>query len=107
MSTKVKSKWTEETIMASYVNVGVRYMKTPFDKAPNSEIPTKAMLKRAIAENAANVYMYGTSGFTPFGDTADNLEIGVKYSVTGPNPYTSRKWYATLEKLANGTIRVS
>jgi len=84
-----------------YVNVGTK------NRSGGTDIPTKAALKRAIAANPDDVVVYGTSDFQPFTGSADNLVIGVKYSVTGPNPYTSRKWYATLEKLSNGTIKVS
>ena len=87
--------------MASFVNVGARDIST------NAVFKTKKELKDRIAVYPQTVEFYATSDFTPFGDTADNLEIGVKYSVVGPNPYTNRVWYATVEKLANGTIRVS
>lgn len=86
--------------MSSYVNVGVK------NRSDGTDIPTKAALKRAIAANPDDVVVYGTSDFTPFTGSADNLREGVKYSVTGPNPYTSRKWYATLEKGPNGKVTV-
>lgn len=79
-----------------YVNVGVK------NRSDGTDIPTKAALKRAIAANPDDVVVYGTSDFQPFTGSADNLVIGVKYSVTGPNPYTSRKWFATVEKTAKG-----
>lgn len=34
------------------------------------------------------------------------LPPGTKLQVTGPDPYTSRKWYATVE-LVNGKVKVS
>jgi len=83
-----------------YVNVGVS------NRSDGTDIPTKTALKAAIAANPDNVVVYGTSDFSPFTGSADNLVIGVKYTVTGPNPYTSRKWYATVEKLQNGKITV-
>jgi hypothetical protein len=36
----------------------------------------------------------------------DELPKTDKYTVTGPNPYTSRKWYATMTVRPNGTIFV-
>lgn len=85
-----------------YVNVGAKYI------GDGSDIPTKAALKRAIADEPSNVRIYSTSGFSEqYDDIATNVVIGVKYSVTGPNPYTNRKWYATIEKLQNGKIVVS
>lgn len=79
-----------------YVNVGA--------KLHGSDIPTKAALKRAVAENPASVELYSTS-LIPAGlpqgkqfvTEVINLDSSHKYSVTGPNPYTSRKWYATVE----------
>lgn len=74
------------------------------------DIPTKKVLKQAIVTDPTRVILYSTDAFGANAGkrwNGDNLEIGVRYSVTGPNPYTSRKWYATVEKLANGTIKVS
>lgn len=90
-------------IMTEYVNVGVVH-------APGmSDMPTKVALKRAIATEPTMVSFYATDAFGPnrgkFWST-DKLDIGVKYSVVGPNPYTSRKWYATVELLDNGKITV-
>lgn len=90
-------------IMTEWQNVGVQ------DNLTGRDIPTKAELKRQIGQRAATVTFYSTDAFGTnaaklwFGDS---LEIGVKYSVTGPNPYTSRKWFATVEKSASGKITV-
>lgn len=89
--------------MSNWQNVGVR------SNTDNSDIKTKADLKRRLAEKPNLVTVYSTDAFGAnagklwFGD---DLEIGVKYSVAGPNPYTSRKWFATIEKTAKG-IKVS
>lgn len=94
----------KEQIVSSYVNVGARDVNT------NKDIPTKAALKGLIGQYPHLVEMYATEAFGPNeGKTfiADSLDIGVRYSVTGPNPYTNRKWYATVEKLQNGKIKVS
>jgi hypothetical protein len=84
-----------------YVNVGAQY------ESDGKDIPTKSALKRAIQENPANVYFYGTSDFTAVSGTVDILEKGVKYSVVGPNPHKNRKWYATVEITQSGAIKVS
>lgn len=84
-----------------YVNVGAQY------NADKSDIPTKKALKDAIKADPGKVYFYPTSDFAGLPGTLDILEKGVKYSVTGPNPYTSRKWYATVEITHSGAIRVS
>lgn len=84
-----------------YVNVGVRYT------TDSSDIPTKKALKAALASEPDNVDFYTTSEFSAkYGFTGANLADHTKYAVTGPNPYTSRKWYATVEKLPNGKITV-
>jgi len=89
--------------MSDWQNVGIR------DNLTGRDIPTKKLLKEQIGLNPRFLTFYSTDAFGAnaakiwFGDS---LEIGVKYSVTGPNPYTSRKWYATVEKSANGTITV-
>jgi hypothetical protein len=38
--------------------------------------------------------------------TPGEIPASVKLSVTGPDPYTTRNWYATVEKTARG-VRVS
>lgn len=71
------------------------------------DIPTKAALKRAISDNPDRVFLYGTSTFGTgeLPTSADKLPEGYKYSVVGPNPYKSRKWYATVER-RNGRLTV-
>lgn len=86
-----------------YVNVGARYTEDECD------IPTKSGLKGTLKTDRTLVTFYVTDAF---GENVgkvlrgDDLDIGVKYSVTGPNPYNNRKWYATVEKRADGTITV-
>jgi len=86
-----------------FVNVGAR------DVSSNADIATKTDLKGRFANYPRTVELYVTDAFGPnagkvvFGD---DLDIGVKYSVVGPNPYKKRSWYATVEKLPNGKITV-
>lgn len=90
--------------MSEWHNVGATVMSGV------SDISTKKELKALIAEKPHWVSLYSTDAFGPNRGkswNSDNLVVGDKYTVTGPNPYTSRKWYATVEKLANGTIKVS
>lgn len=91
----------KEQTVTTFVNVGAKLYQD------RTDVLTKASLKRLIGENPAYVWFYGTSDFTPFGGNGCELVIGVKYQVTGPNPYTNRKWYATVEKLPTGQIKVT
>jgi hypothetical protein len=89
--------------MTEWQNVGVR------DNLTGRDIPTKSELKRQIGQKAATVTFYSTDAFGANAEKlwfGDSLTIGVKYSVAGPNPYTSRKWFATVERSAKGTITV-
>lgn len=84
----------------SYVNVGVRNIED------HSDIPSKRALLALLATNPEKVDFYGTSDFTPFSGNGYDLVIGVNYQVTGPNPYTNRKWYATVRKTVDGRFTV-
>jgi hypothetical protein len=68
---------------------------------------TKKALRDAVAAGH-RVTFDTTSLFTP--DTAyltpDELVVGTSYSVVGPDPYTARKWYATVTRSANGIVVV-
>lgn len=76
-----------------YVNVGVR-------DTSGQDIPTKAALKRMIADDPSSVLIYQTSygfeNYWPDRTYVADLSESDKYSVAGPNPYTSRKWFATI-----------
>lgn len=72
----------------TYMNVGA-YV--------NGERPkTKAALKRALAENPAGVTFDGTSPMGPQHDDLSgvNIPVDLILSVTGPDPYRARNWYA-------------
>lgn len=85
-----------------YVNVGASL------RPDNTDFPTKTALKRWIKDEPVLVVLYETTmGKEDNRISCDSLDIGVKYSVTGPNPYNSRKWYATVEKRQDGRIVVS
>lgn len=71
----------------------------------DSDIPTKKALKELIATNPASVILYSTDAFGPnarLSWSADKLDTSRKYTVVGPNPYKSRKWYATVTRTATG-----
>ena len=82
----------------SYVNCGA-YV--------NGERPkSKKALKEAI-KDPASVYFDPTSMFD--NQTmihGDQIPNGVSLSVCGPDPYNSRKWYATVTTV-NGNVKVT
>jgi hypothetical protein len=85
---------------AGYVQGGVR------------DCRTKKELKQKVATDASQVYFFSTAG-VPGMDPGYNGVIGsmpsdgTKLTVVGPDPYRDRRWYATIERKADGTIKVS
>ena len=73
--------------MSNYVNVGVY---PPYNR-------TKKALKEAISRDPKAVILYTTSlfGVQFSGRRVSALDPG-DYTVVGPEPQTSRKWYATI-----------
>ena len=82
----------------SFINVGAR-------TGNGDDVKTKKALTELVKANSAELYFYGTSQFTPFQGGVKDIDGGIILSVTGPNPYTNRKWYATVRK-ENGKIVV-
>lgn len=79
--------------MNSYVNVGA--MKI----ADRAWIPTKKALKALLADEPGEVLFFNTAFHVGPGNQdyrADELDPQYFYQVCGPDPYTSRKWYATV-----------
>lgn len=67
---------------------------------------TKKALSAAVAEDPTRVTLEATSFF---GNEYDGPLSGAPdgtYSVVGPDPQVSRKWYATIEK-SGGEVKVS
>lgn len=83
------------------VNVGARGTTT------GVRIATKKALKAALSDFEGAVTFDGTSPMGPqFYGTGEALEAGVKLAVVGPDPFTNRSWYATVERV-NGKLKVS
>lgn len=70
-----------------YVNVGIY------------DATTKAALKQAVKDDPSKVRAYGTSDLGPqWSGRVSDLPEGYTLSVTGPDPYRSRKWYASIKR---------
>lgn len=77
----------------SYVNVGV------------IGISTKSALKAAVKANPSAVRFYGTSPMGPqFSGPATDIPEGTTLTVVGPDPYRSRKWFASVKRTAKGIV---
>lgn len=58
---------------------------------------TKKALKDTMKANPASVTFDCTSIFDKYGTIqGDNIPSGVTLSVVGPDPFGSRKWYASV-----------
>lgn len=82
----------------SYVNTGA-YVH-------NRRPASKKALREAIAAGVP-VWFDGTDAFTPGNYAPDDIPVGVKLSVVGPDPYTKRSWYATVTRDASGKVKVA
>jgi hypothetical protein len=69
---------------------------------------SKKALRDALASTPDEVVFDGTSvlGRGPVSYTGAEVPEGVSLSVVGPDPFNSRRWYATV-KLVNGKAKVT
>ena len=66
---------------------------------------SKKAIKEAIAADLASVEIESTSFFGGYSGPVTELPIGQSVTFVGPDPYTSRKFYGTLVRTAQG-VRV-
>ena len=69
-------------------------------------IKTKKALKELCANHPDVVRLYTTSAFGGFHGKADELPANITFNVVGPDPYTARKWYASVTN-RDGKVKVS
>ncbi len=84
-----------------FINVGA--------SADGRRIKTKKQLKDML-RLAPDCVLFDTTsliGKGPGTYTPRTIPEGVKLSVIGPDPYRERKWYATVSRNADGTVKVA
>lgn len=93
-----------------YINVGATYD----DGEGNGpvRVATKTALRKALKENPGDVVFDVTTGpaLLPEGAATSyrgsEVPEGVTLSVVGPDPFTNRKWYASVQ-IRNGKATVT
>ncbi len=72
-----------------------------------SRLPTKKALKDQAKAHPETIVLEATSVFgNEYDGLADHAPDGSSHTVVGPDPYTDRKWYATIE-VRGGKLKVS
>lgn len=67
---------------------------------------TKKALRDALTQDPTQVTFDGVSPFKPFAGRVTDLPAGDKLQVTGPDPFRTRNWYATVT-IVGGNVKVS
>ncbi len=87
----------------AFINVGA--------SASGARIASKAALKRALASDPSTVTFDRTAAVGVDAGKPDikgnALPEGDKLTVVGPDPYTNRRWYATVYVSSTGKITVN
>jgi hypothetical protein len=65
---------------------------------------TKKALREAVAAKPAAVSLEATSVFGNEYDGPLDLAPDGTYTVVGPDPYTSRRWYANIKKTGDSLV---
>jgi hypothetical protein len=94
----------------TYINVGAKIDTETGDGTVPQYAKSKTALRTALKDNPSAVLFESTEALGPNeGKTfrGDEIPQGVRLQVCGPDPYTSRKWYATAELKPDGTPKLS
>lgn len=84
-----------------YINVGAKLRD-------GIRIPTKKALTVLLRDSPSEVLFDPTSMFDAQDEIcADDLPTDARLSVVGPDPYTNRRWYATVERTNAGPRVIS
>jgi hypothetical protein len=69
---------------------------------------SKKAVKEAVAANPASVRLEATSAFgDEFDGPAAEMPVGRQIAFVGPCPYTARKFYGSIFRRPDGTLRVA
>jgi hypothetical protein len=93
-----------------YVNGGVAAVTGSTNAV--GVIRTKKALKEAVKADPSEVVFYPTAAewfgeATRWEGRVSEVPEGVSLSVCGPDPYTSRRWYAQVSRSKDGKVKVS
>ena len=82
----------------TWINGGVK------DQATKRRFPTKAALKKALRERPQDVIFDDINARNPIltQPLSDVVTPEVSVTITGPDPYTDRRWYAAVSRRADG-----
>jgi hypothetical protein len=87
-----------------FINVGARSKE-------GGLFATKKAMREALNSQPGEVVFYKTSPLDnsglPSTITVETLPLGAVLTVVGPNPYTKRSWYASVQKRPDGSLKVS
>jgi len=91
--------------MSEYINVGAYFD----DGTSKARVASIAALRRHLRDNPGDVEFDNTAMHMGPGDAryrASEIPAGPRFQVCGPDPYTNRKWWATVE-LVGGKPKVT
>lgn len=87
--------------------MSVQYIQGGAEWRTNGGKKTKTALRTAIKEDPSSVVLFATSQMGPqFNDSADKLPDDTVFNVVGPDPYTKRDWYASVQRNNRGSLTV-
>lgn len=70
--------------------------------------PTKKAMREALVANPASVLFVDTAFGQPLKSyRADEMPVGLRIYIVGPDPANKRDWYANVVRKENGTHRVN
>lgn len=88
--------------MSGYLNCGASHTVS------RKRIRTKKEMRELLAVDPSSVTFDVTSMYDPLDDfTGDRIPDKTALTVVGPDPYMTRRWYASVTRKTDGTLKVS